>query len=129
MNVYIVAHCRWAAEYVSGELDTVAIGVTSTWHQVPFNPTSCHTIAERVAVAELDKKEIDKADAVVLIATDDKVTGGKFVEAGIAMGQNKPVLVLGRRENMLMWHPSVKSFEELPGLIQELKVLRNSFFN
>jgi len=51
-------------------------------------------------------------DALVLVAGKEKYSGGKFVEAGIAIGLGKRVVVLGRRENMLLWHPLVTSVEE-----------------
>jgi len=47
------------------------------------------------------------ADALILLAGPDKYSGGKFVEAGIAIGAGKRVIVIGRRENMLLWHPQV----------------------
>jgi nucleoside 2-deoxyribosyltransferase len=108
MKVYVASHDRWAACHVADVLERAGHAIVSMWHEKEFNPTSQHTEAERAAIAEEDFGDVARADALVLIAGPDKYSGGKFVEAGIALGQGKPVIVLGRRENMLMWLPQVR---------------------
>ena len=34
-------------------------------------------------------------------------------EAGVAVGRGRPVVVWGRRENILMHHPAVRAFDQL----------------
>lgn len=60
-----------------------------------------------------DFSEIDGADAVLLIAGESKYSGGKFVEAGFAIGRGITTYLLGRRENMMMWHCAVRSIESI----------------
>lgn len=59
--------------------------------------------------------EVSRTDALVLIAEPDKglVKGGKFVEAGVALGMNKPVYIIGDRENTLMYLDGIKQFDTM----------------
>ncbi len=59
-----------------------------------------------------DAGQVAECDCLVLIAGRDKYNGGKFVETGIAMGLKKIVIIIGHRENMLLWHPSIACFDE-----------------
>lgn len=108
MKVYVASHCRWAGLYVAGVLETFGIEITSGWLHLPFNPTGSYTDAEKRDIAEMDFNDVRDAAAVVLVAGPDKYSGGKFVEAGIAMGLGRRVVVIGRRENMLLWHHRVE---------------------
>lgn len=72
-----------------------------------FEPTATYTEAQREAVAQMDLEDIKGSDALILLAGPEKYSGGKFVEAGYAMGKGKPVVIVGRRENMLLWLPSI----------------------
>ena len=87
--------------------------ITSRWISKPFNRTHDHTIPERNIIAQEDFDDVTAADAVVLISCEHRIPSGKFVEVGIALGQNKPIYVIGHRENMLMWHPSVEQFDNI----------------
>jgi nucleoside 2-deoxyribosyltransferase len=110
MKLYIACHDPKLASNVALKLSGHEI--TSRWHDGrPFKPTSEHSPAECAAIAQMDADDVTAADAVVLIAGPDKYSGGKFVEAGIAIGQGKPVYVVGRRENMLLWHPLVQEWQ------------------
>jgi len=112
MKVYVAAHCRWAACHVADALRSAGVNVISSWHGKAFLPTETHTEQERREIAIEDASEVMDCDALVLVAGKEKYSGGKFVEAGIAIGLGKRVVVLGRRENMLLWHPLVTSVEE-----------------
>ena len=107
MKVYVASHDRWAALHVASVLEDKGHFVTSMWHYKDFNATSLHSEAERAEIAAEDVADIRRADALVLIAGPDKYSGGKFVEAGVAIGLGKRVVVLGRRENMLLWLPGI----------------------
>lgn len=117
MKVYVASHDRWNAHAAAGRLIDAKIDVTSRWHTKEFLPSSDHTESERADIATEDYDDITIADALVLLSGPDKYSGGKFVEAGIAIGQNKPVFVIGRRENMLMWLPIIKAFETIDDFI------------
>lgn len=108
VKVYVASHCRWAALHVAEVLnDSSQCDVVSRWHYKAFNLTETHTVEERHAIAQEDYDDVTEADILVLIAGSEKYPGGKFVETGIAIGQGKPVIVIGRRENMLIWLPSI----------------------
>lgn len=110
-KVYVASHCRWAAEHVAHVLSAEGYEITSRWHGKPFHPTEDHPVRERQLLATEDLEDVTEADALVLVAGPQKYSGGKFVEAGIAIGQGKKVVVVGRRENMLLWLPQVAAYE------------------
>lgn len=120
MKIYVASHCRWAALYVAKVLSENGLEITSRWHEGPFYPTDRYTFLERQRIAAEDIEDVTRADVLVLVAGPDKYSGGKFIEAGIAMGQNKQVFVLGRRENMLLWSEKVVSVNALPQLLRAL---------
>jgi nucleoside 2-deoxyribosyltransferase len=107
MKIYVAAHCRWAGLHAASVLKSSGHEITSRWLQKTFLPVSEHTPEERCEIALEDVEDVLRADALVLVAGPDKYSGGKFVEAGIALGLGKSVVVIGRRENMLLWHPAV----------------------
>lgn len=115
LKIYVACHDPALAESVANELRRRGHIMTSRWHDGrPFLKTAEHTLQERQHIAETDLADVAAADALVLVAGPDRYSGGKFVEAGFAMGIGIPVYVYGRRENMLLWAPSVLPFEELP---------------
>lgn len=116
VKIYVASHCRWAASHVATVLRKQGHNVTSRWHDKAFNPTSRHTELECRAIAAEDVEDVQTADTLVLVAGPDKYSGGKFVEAGIALGLGKRVVVLGRRENMLLWHPNVEQVDDPRGI-------------
>lgn len=107
MKVYVASHCRWAACHVASELKGEH-EIVSTWHESEFLPTNEKNENERGKIATADLNEIAESDALVLVSGPDRYPGGKFVEAGIAIGLGKRLVVIGRRENMLLWLPSIK---------------------
>jgi nucleoside 2-deoxyribosyltransferase len=115
MRIYVACHNPVLAESMAQKLRERGHTITSRWHDGrPFLTTDQHTLKERQQIAEEDLADVSEADALVLIAGPDKYSGGKFVEAGFALGIGLPVYVSGRRENMLLWHEAVKPFEDLP---------------
>lgn len=108
MKVYVASHDRWAASYVASVLSNKGHEIVSRWHSKEFLPTSEHTALERNAIAMEDVEDVRACDVLVLVSGPDKYSGGKFVEAGIALGLFRRVVVIGRRENMLMWHPLIQ---------------------
>ncbi len=120
MRIYVASHCKWAARYVAGELRALGATVISTWHDGEFRPTAEQSVEERRAAATTDLDQVMSADGLVIISGGSKYSGGKFVEAGIAMGRGIPVVVLGERENMLLWHPSVRARRTVKDVWDEL---------
>ena len=121
MHIYVAAHCRWAASYIASILRSSGHVVTSRWLDEPFHTTASYPDEERRRVAEMDRADVFASDLLVLVAGPDKYSGGKFVEAGIAIGLNKPVVVLGRRENMLLYVSNVKVVDTPEELIRVLE--------
>jgi nucleoside 2-deoxyribosyltransferase len=111
MKLYVAACNRELAERTATMFTEAGHTVLSTWHTEAFLPTVEYTIGSRVDIARRDVDEVTASDAVVMLASPTKVAGGKFVEVGVALGQGKTVCVIGRRENMLMWHPLVLMFD------------------
>ena len=87
------------------------------------NQTEC----KQAAIALLDAEEITMADAVVLLESPDRIPGGKFVEAGIAIGQGKIVFNIGKPENMLMWHPQVWKCGSVDEFIRKVKIVNDNY--
>lgn len=102
MKVFVAASDLWAARHAAGVLRDHGHSVVSTWHDGDPGPPGFRRDAAARNVAEAQA-----ADAVVLLATHEKVAGAKFVEAGVALGLSRPVVCVGRRENMDMHHPGV----------------------
>lgn len=108
--VYIASHSKELAEELSLSMEKVGFTVCSSWHKKEFLPTEKHNVPERFSIAEEDLEDIKRCDWLVLVSGPERYSGGKFVEAGIAYGLGKKVLVRGRRENMLTY--LFESFDE-----------------
>lgn len=107
MKIYVAAHCRWAGLHIAAVLRAAGHEITSRWLDQPFNPTGSVPLEERPGIAQQDAEDVIASDALVLIAGPDRYPGGKFVEAGVALGRGIKIVVIGRLENMLMWHPAI----------------------
>lgn len=103
MKVYIAAHDKALAQREASNLKSKNFTITSNWHEKAFLPTENHSETERFEIAIEDLNDIKEADCLLLLSGPDKYSGGKFVEAGIAYGMNKPVFYKGHRENMLCY--------------------------
>lgn len=83
------------AQTLRERLATRGIGCTSTWLN--------GFIADPRKAALICLTDIARADAVVLV-NDEKVhrtgTGGRHTEVGIAIGTGKPVVLVGKQENV-----------------------------
>lgn len=128
LRIYIAASSRDRALEVKAALVAANHEISSTWHDLDFLRTSRHTVEERLEIAERDINEIGDCNVLVLLAeppgpdgTKLMCPGGKFVEAGAALALRKLVIVLGNRENMLLWHPRVQQVESLPDLLALLR--------
>lgn len=113
MKIYIASHDQKAARDVAKRLFENGYEITSRWVEKPFKPTEEWSEPERMQEATEDLMEVRLADVLILLAGPDKYPGGKFVEAGYALGLGRPVIVVGRRENLVLWHPSVQLYPTL----------------
>lgn len=122
MKLYIAGAAQALCQDVAAALTAAGHKIVSTWLTRTFMPTNNYPEYCRADIAVMDVKEVQLADALVLLSSITPVPGGKFVEAGVAIGLSKPVYVLGHRENMLMWHPLVKQFDSVDQLVTELQL-------
>jgi nucleoside 2-deoxyribosyltransferase len=107
MKVFIAAQDIKRAREFHKTLSDAGHFVVSTWHSGEgdaIRRTASHEESQRSVIAETDTYEIDDCHALALIASDEPCPGGKFVEAGYALGKGKIVVCIGKPENMLMWH-------------------------
>ena len=123
MKIYIASHSRWAALHVASVLRSRGHEICSRWINKPFNRVADYTEQEREVIATEDVIDVINCDSLVLVSGPDKYPGGKFVEAGIAIGLGKRVIIIGRRENMLLWLLRVKPSH--PRKIYESKTQHN----
>jgi hypothetical protein len=117
MKIYIAAHDQKLARDARDKFAASGYATTSRWLDVAFGRTEEYSEAERADIAQMDADDVLSAEALVLLSGPDRYAGGKFVEAGIAIGAGIPVYVIGRRENMLLWHPKVRGYETVEAMI------------
>ncbi len=103
MRVYISSHDRDAAESLAATLTAAGHEVVSTWHR-PAEPPKPDLSDWKAwhRKAETNFREIEKSDVLVLIGGTDRYPGGKYVEAGYALGARKKVYNLGETGNGMM---------------------------
>jgi hypothetical protein len=114
-KVYVAGFDRWAARYVADELTKGGHKVVSSWHDAQDRPATDE--GWTAVIGGTNAVQILACDVLVLIACKGEVPGGKHVEAGIAIGAGKRVVVLGKRENRLYWHPSVTEAADISQLL------------
>ncbi len=119
MKVYIASHDQTYAQELAIHLKSLGHAIVSEWvfHATEFGKP--HTDAECRRIADGDLSDVERCDVLVLIGGTEKRSGGKFIEAGYAMGMGKPVWVLGRRENTMLHHPSIRFAATIPDLFAE----------
>lgn len=131
MNVYIAAQDKEQALDIRAMLFDNAKDVefSCRWLDQEFKRTLTYTEEERNVIATQCYEDIDKCDVLILLASDNKMkcSGGKFVEAGYALGQNKDVIILGQPENMLLWaRKNIKAVQTISQLLSNINALSES---
>lgn len=136
MRVYLSCHDRDLANSVADSLKSSGHDVCSSWHRDPSEKPAPDAASEWADRAANNFAMIRTADVLVLIANPFKpfrhevngeqqyfgcVPGGKFYEAGFAHGFGKKVIVLGRVENGMLYHPAVKRCGTIEELVELLK--------
>jgi hypothetical protein len=114
MKVYIASRSQEAGRRLRDLVQSLGHEVTSRWLDVEFYTGMPQDEEEKVRAAVENLTDVQEADVLVLRAEPDGsfVPGGKHVETGAALAWGKPVLVLGRRENVFHWHPLVTAVDE-----------------
>lgn len=107
MRVYLAGSDQARAAAVAKTIEESGHTIASSWVHGEFKRTREYSVEQRVELAEKITSEVESCDILILLADENMVPGGKFVEFGIALGMDKLVAVVGRRENLLCWHPNV----------------------
>jgi nucleoside 2-deoxyribosyltransferase len=121
MKVYIAARYSRKSEVaeVATRLLAHNIYVTSTWHLEPHGGDvqlaqvrneMLHEYAER------DLAEIREADTLLALSESDQTynrRGGRHVEFGYALALNRDIAVVGPRENIFHWIPTIRHYNML----------------
>jgi nucleoside 2-deoxyribosyltransferase len=111
--------------------EKLGMEITSSWLQEPHIATITMDelpIEEILSYAERDMQDIDNADIVILFSIDPliaSVRGGRHVETGYALAKQKPIYVVGPKENIFHELSCFKHFSTIAELIVILKERMN----
>lgn len=125
MKLYIASHSQPQALALKEVLEALGHVVVARWivDDTKFgHGVQAYTDNERRELAVMDEKDVRSADALILLAEAEGqfVPGGKHVETGIAIALQRPVFVVGRRENLFHWHPRVTVVPSAEELVRTL---------
>lgn len=105
---------------------------TGRW-LTPSHPRLKNKVANDVKTGTLvqarDIEDILSADVVVVFSpkkAHGNGTGGRHVECGIAIGTNKPIFIVGVRENVFHCNKNVTNVQNINKLVPRLKKLAKS---
>ncbi len=125
MMIYIASHSQPRARELKGVLESQGHVIVARWIDCDAKfglGVGAYSDEERRALAVMDEEDVRTADALVLLAEPEGhlVPGGKHVETGMAIALQRPVFVVGRRENLFHWHPAVTLVPTVDALLPEL---------
>jgi nucleoside 2-deoxyribosyltransferase len=70
-------------------------------------------------IALVDLADIDRADAIVSFTNEiGTITGGRHVEFGYGLAKGKRLILIGGRENIFHYHPSVEQYSTLDAWLE-----------
>jgi nucleoside 2-deoxyribosyltransferase len=121
MKFYIAGHNQQEAKKIADLVISFGHTVTSTWIYKDLNAENQLDEIGKTKIANKDVREVLEADAMIIFSSPLKVPGGKFVECGVAIGANKRIFLIGHRENFLMYHESIETFNFVEYLLMALK--------
>ena len=118
-SVYLAARIRRRDELEAyrADLESAGLEVTSTWLTMP--PPEEWSDEVWAHLAELDRADVLRADCLVLFSEPGELDGGsgRHVEFGMALALNKPVIVVGRYENLFQRLPEVTVVPDWPAAL------------
>ena len=117
-SVYLAARIRRRDELVAhaAELQAAGIEVTSSWLMMPVPSEWSSSVWEDLA--RVDREDVLRADSLVLFAEPERDGGsGRHVEFGMALALGKPIIVVGRVENLFQRLPEVRVVEDWPAAL------------
>lgn len=124
MRVYIAARYTRKEEMkeVRRKLSEIGIASTSNWLEEPHSATTQLTELtneQNTEYAEADLRDIDRADHVLFFSEADLTPrGGRHVEFGYALAQGKRIHVVGPKENIFHYLPTVTNYDTLEAYLQ-----------
>ena len=133
MQVYLASRYSRKLELreYAAEARASYIGVISRWLEEDDDPNGTLDKVSTVQLMEYAKQDIDdidKADILVFFAEDPLVgvpRGGRHVEFGYALGAGKPIVVIGKPENVFHYLPAsyatIEFFETWESALQYLR--------
>jgi nucleoside 2-deoxyribosyltransferase len=119
LKIYAAGPYSWRDRIKEFILDLVADGIDSTtsWIYEDAAPDSTldqFTDEQNCFTAEVDIEDIKRADVVVVFTVDPLDAplprGGRHWETGFAYALGKEIVLLGPRENIFSYLPTVKQF-------------------
>lgn len=117
-SIYLAARIRRRDELIAhaAELQAAGIGVTSSWLTMPV-PSDWNSSVWQ-DLARVDREDVLRADGLVLFAEPERDGGsGRHVEFGMALALGKPIIVVGRVENLFQRLPEVRVVEDWPAAL------------
>jgi len=107
---------REVAAYIRARGDEV----TSRWingsHEIGDHPSD----EARRVLAEEDYEDLVRADAVLCFSEEPRSNnsrGGRHVEFGLALALNKPLFVIGPKENVFHYLPGITHYRDVVSAI------------
>jgi hypothetical protein len=125
-KIYISSHHPDPANILATVLAQAGHTVSSTWHGETGPRPAADDAAAWGEKAKRNKAEIANSDVLVLIASPEhlsgekRVSGGKFIEAGYAIGRCARVVTVGGVENGMLWDPHVEHAADADALVKLL---------
>ena len=119
LKVYVSSHDRGKARELAAAIRAAGHAVVSTWHDSTDPDPDIRDERAWQLIVDRNFDQIDASHVLVMIATDQAVSGGKFVEAGYAAGVGTDVWVLGPWFENGMCH-NFGLAEDEPTLLREL---------
>ena len=120
MKVYVSCHHPDPANAVADALEAAGHTVVSDWHRSDDPPPDRDDGEAWAVKAAANFTRILGCEMLVIVAGPERYPGGKFVEAGFALGLNKDVITVGRVENGMLFHPTVEHADDAEALLKLL---------
>jgi len=118
MKIYLAACFEQQAEVrtKANQLANLGIECVSRWRFEEGNNTMGNA-----ECARMDLEDIRAADMFVVLTDQTSPSGGKHVETGYAIALGKPVMIVGRKENVFHNLPQIMQMETWADALSRLE--------
>lgn len=119
---YIASKSQSQAKELRTKIEQRGRVVNASWiDQKDFGNGPPYDDALRAYYATIDLTEARTCDQLILISENGKSSkGGRHVETGVALALEKPVHLIGEKENIFHWHPLVRTYVSVEDFIRSL---------